>query len=148
MNVPNAPAPAPSTRRSRRQLVYDQMKAERDELADELADFYPEVAEQWPICCPASSPTTAIEHLNAHALPRNRGRLLCAELVARGLDGWVNNSVQTPCITGGGLPSFARGREHGRLSVAALALVRGPARAVESGLSLRLVGGAESFRRL
>jgi hypothetical protein len=51
-----------------------------------------------------------IEHLNANGLPRNRGRLLLgAELVARGLDGWVHNSVQTPCITDKVvLPSFQR----------------------------------------
>jgi hypothetical protein len=36
-------------------------------------------------------------------------QLLCAELAARGLDGWVYNSVQTPCITDEAvLPSFQR----------------------------------------
>ena len=41
----------------------------------------------------------AVEQINAHGLPRNHGRLLCAELAARGLDGWVKNWVQTPRIT-------------------------------------------------
>ena len=51
-----------------------------------------------------------VEHLNAHALPRNHGRLLCAELAARGLDGWVKNWVQTPRITEETvLPSFRQG---------------------------------------
>jgi hypothetical protein len=39
-----------------------------------------------------------IEHMNAHALPRGCGPLLVAELVARGLDGFVQNSVNVPRI--------------------------------------------------
>jgi hypothetical protein len=41
----------------------------------------------------------AVERVNSHGLPRTHGRLLCAELAARGLDGWVKNWVQTPRIT-------------------------------------------------
>jgi hypothetical protein len=39
-----------------------------------------------------------IEHMNAHALPRGCGPLLVAELVARGLDGFVRDSVDIPRI--------------------------------------------------
>ena len=40
-----------------------------------------------------------IEYINGHALPRGADRLLVAELKARGLPGWVVNSVQALCIT-------------------------------------------------
>ena|ERR1700730_5592348 len=40
-----------------------------------------------------------IEYINGHALPSGAGRLLVAELIARGLEGFVKNSVQTPRIT-------------------------------------------------
>jgi hypothetical protein len=36
--------------------------------------------------------------MNANALPRGCGPLLVAELVARGLDGFVQNSVNVPRI--------------------------------------------------
>ena len=39
-----------------------------------------------------------IEHMNAHALPRGCGPLLVAEAVARGLEGFVVNSVDIPRI--------------------------------------------------
>jgi hypothetical protein len=39
-----------------------------------------------------------IEHVN-NALPRGADRLLVAELKARGLPGWVVNSVEAPRIT-------------------------------------------------
>jgi hypothetical protein len=40
-----------------------------------------------------------VEYINAHAMPRNHGRLLSAELVARGLLGYVNNGVITPRLS-------------------------------------------------
>jgi hypothetical protein len=72
-----------------------------------LTDFYPDVAEQLAdLLSRIVASDSRIEHLNANGLPRNRGRLLFAELVARGLDGWVHNSVQTPCITAKGERCF------------------------------------------
>jgi hypothetical protein len=95
---------------AQRLRIYEDAKAERDRLAEELREFYPGVAEQLAdLLSRIVANDREVEHLNAHALPRNRGRLLCAELVARGLDGWVYNSVQTPCITDEAvLPSFQR----------------------------------------
>src|SRR3954452_1116516 len=81
----------------------------------------------WPMSC-AKYPATAArlaellgrivandqaaEQINAHGLPRNHARLLCAELAARGLDAWVKNWVQTPRITEETvLPSFRQGSD-------------------------------------
>ena len=78
---------------ARRQLAYDQIKAERDQLADELRDFYPDVAERLAeLLARIAANDEAIERINTHGLPRERGRLLCAELTARNLTGWVWNS--------------------------------------------------------
>jgi hypothetical protein len=85
---------------ARRLRVYEEVAAERDRLAAELRDFYPDVAERLAeLLARIVANDREVEHLNAHALPRNRGRLLCAELVARGLEGFVKNSLQTPRIT-------------------------------------------------
>jgi hypothetical protein len=68
--------------------------------------------------------------INAAADRAKRGRLLCAELVARGIDGWVYNSVQTPCITAEAvLPSFQRRQAADGYLWPRWRLVRGPARA-------------------
>ena len=40
-----------------------------------------------------------IDQINTHALPRGAERLLVAELKARGVPGWVVNSIETPRIT-------------------------------------------------
>ena len=40
-----------------------------------------------------------VEYINAHALPSSGERLLQAELVARGLRGFVESGVQIPRIT-------------------------------------------------
>jgi len=40
-----------------------------------------------------------VEYINNHARPSGAERLLVAELTARGLEGFVKNSVQTPRIT-------------------------------------------------
>jgi hypothetical protein len=39
-----------------------------------------------------------IEYINGHALPSGAKRLLVAELKARGLPGWVVNSIEAPRI--------------------------------------------------
>jgi hypothetical protein len=40
-----------------------------------------------------------IEYVNNHARPSGAARLLVAELIARGLEGFVKNAVRTPRIT-------------------------------------------------
>ncbi len=96
---------------ARRLRVYDEVKAERDRLADELREIYPTTAALLAeLLARIIANDQVIERINAHGLPRNHGRLLCAELAARGLNGWVKNWVQTPRITRETvLPSFRQG---------------------------------------
>ena len=78
---------------ARRLRIYEDAKAERDRLAAELRDFYPDVAERLAeLLARIAANDEAIERINAYGLPRERGRLLCAELTARNLTGWVWNS--------------------------------------------------------
>jgi hypothetical protein len=84
----------------RRQLVYDRVKAERDKLAAELAEIYPPFAHKLAELLPwIAANDREIEYINAHARPSGAERLLVAELVARGMEGFVKNSMQTPRIT-------------------------------------------------
>jgi hypothetical protein len=83
----------------RRRAAYDEARAERDQLAAELARVYPPVAAQLAdLLGRLRASDDRIEHMNAHALPRGCAPLLVAELVARGLDGFVQNSVNVPRI--------------------------------------------------
>ena len=83
----------------RRQAVYDKAEAERDELAKELADFYPVFAEKLAeLLARVVVNDREIDYINNRALPRGADRLLVAELKARGLP-WVVNNVETPRIT-------------------------------------------------
>src|SRR5262249_3346730 len=78
---------------ARRLRAYDEIAAERDRLAQELKEFYPDVAERLAeLVARIAANDAEIERINAHALPRERGRLLSAELVARDLPGWVLNA--------------------------------------------------------
>jgi hypothetical protein len=96
---------------ARRLRAYDEVAAERDRLADELREFYPATAARLAeLLARIVANDQVVEQINAHRLPRNHDRLLCAELAARGLDGWVKNWVQTPRITEETvLPSFRQG---------------------------------------
>jgi Rad3-related DNA helicase len=83
----------------RRRAAYEEARAERDELAAELARVYPPLAAQLAdLLARLRASDDRIEHMNAHALPRGCGPLLVAELVARNFDGWVRNSVDIPRI--------------------------------------------------
>jgi hypothetical protein len=83
----------------RRRAAYDEARAERDELAKELAHVYPSLAAQLAdLLGRVRASDDRIEHMNANALPRGCGPLLVAELVARGLDGFVRDSVNIPRI--------------------------------------------------
>ena len=84
---------------ARRQVAYDKAKAVRDDLAKELADLYPAFAQKLAELLPRiAANDREIEYINGHALPSGAKRLLVAELVARGLEGFVHNSMVTPSL--------------------------------------------------
>jgi hypothetical protein len=84
----------------RRQVAYAKASAVRDELAAELARVYPPLAAQLAdLMARIFASDREIEHINARALPAEAERLLVAELVARGLRGFVENSVEAVRIT-------------------------------------------------
>jgi hypothetical protein len=69
-------------------------------VAAELADIYPGFAQKLADLLPRlAANDREVEYINAHALPSDGGRLLVAELVARGLRGFVESGVQIPRIT-------------------------------------------------
>jgi transposase len=83
----------------RRRAAYEEAKTERNQLAAELARVYPPLAAQLAdLLGRLRASDDRIEHMNAHALPRGCGPLLVAELVARGLDGFVRDLVNIPRI--------------------------------------------------
>ena len=85
---------------ARRQVAYDKAEAVRDELAKELADLYPAFAEKLAeLLVRVVINDRELDYINNQALPRGADRLLVAELKARGLSGWVVNSVEAPRIT-------------------------------------------------
>ena len=83
----------------RRRAAYEEARAERDELAAELARVYPPLAAQLAdLLGRLRASDDRIEYMNAHALPRGCGPLLVAELVARELDSFVRELVDIPRI--------------------------------------------------
>ena len=84
----------------RRRIAYKKAKAERDKLAAELKAIYPPIEAQFrDLMTRIDANDKEIEYINAHVLPRDAERLLVAELVARGLMGFVENSVEAVRIT-------------------------------------------------
>lgn len=84
----------------RRQLVYDKVKLVRDGLAQELARVYPPVATQLAdLMSRIDASDREIEYINSHSLPEGAERILVAELSARGMMGFVRNSVEALSIT-------------------------------------------------
>ena len=84
---------------NRRRAAYEEAPAERDELAAELAQVYPQlVAQLADLLGGLRASDDRIEYMNAHALPRGCGPLLVAELVARKLDCFARDSVDIPRI--------------------------------------------------
>jgi len=88
----------------------ESLKAERDALPGELAQLYPPVAAKLAdLLTRIKENNRQIEFTNEHNLPRGAARLLVAELVARGLLGFVQNSFDTPQIVRDvRLPAFRR----------------------------------------
>ena len=84
---------------NRRRAAYEEARAERDELAAELARVYPPLAAQLAdLLGRLRTSDDRIEHMNAHALPRG-----CVPLLVAGLRGarvgWLRpDSVNIPRI--------------------------------------------------
>ena len=85
---------------ARRQAAYDKAKAERDELAKELAELYPAVAQKLAdLCTRVAANDREIDYINRHTLPKGAARLLEVECIARGLPSWVDNwGIHAPRI--------------------------------------------------
>ena len=82
----------------RRRAAYEQARAERDELAAELARVYPPLAAQLAdLLGRLRASDDRVEFIN-NALPRGCGPLLVAELVARELDCFLRDSIDIPRI--------------------------------------------------
>ena len=88
----------------------ESLKAARDALAGELAQLCaPLAAKLADLLTKIRENNRQIEFTNEHNLPRGAQRLLVAELVARGLLGFVQNSFDTPRIVRDvRLPAFQR----------------------------------------
>jgi hypothetical protein len=79
---------------------YEKATAERDKLVVELRDLYPKLADQLQeLLSGVAANDEAVEAVNTHWLPRGKERLLVAELVARGLEGFTRNYIYLPRIT-------------------------------------------------
>ena len=84
---------------ARRQVTYDKVKAEHNQLARELADLYPAVAQKLAeLLARVAANDRKVDYINKHALPKGAGRLLEVELIARELPGWVQAGIQTPRV--------------------------------------------------
>ena len=84
----------------RRQIDYERVKTERDKLAAELKAIYPAFESQLAELLPRIVENDRqIEFINARAMPTGMERLLGAELIARGLEGWRVNSSDVVRIT-------------------------------------------------
>jgi hypothetical protein len=74
----------------RRWLAYQKAEAERDKLAAELADVYPQFERNLAdLLTRIEANDRAIERINAHALPDGAKRLHVAEQVARNVGNFI-----------------------------------------------------------
>jgi hypothetical protein len=70
-------------------------------LAAELADLYPAFAKKLAkLLSRVATGDREIEFINKHNLPKGTDRPLVAEPKARGLAGWVTNSIHALRILG------------------------------------------------
>ena len=70
-----------------------------DKLPEELARVYPQIAARLAeLIARIEASDRQIEWINARALPAGANRLLVAELVARGLPGFVDKGSNVPRI--------------------------------------------------
>lgn len=91
---------------ARRLVAYDAAAAERDKLAAELRDLYPGFVEKLAdLLTRIVENDRTVEYINSR-LPKGAGRLLVAELVARGLTGFVKNGFDVRRVATCYLPSW------------------------------------------
>src|SRR4029450_6965597 len=90
--------------------AYEKAKAERIQLAAELAELYPAFTDKLAnLLARIDDTDREIEYVNGR-LPSDASPLLVAELVARGLEGFAQDGLSTSRITGQGrVPAFERG---------------------------------------
>jgi Sec-independent protein translocase protein TatA len=78
---------------------YERVRSARDKLAAELAEMYPDIEKRLSdLIGRIAANDREIAWVNSGRVPEGEKRLLSAELVARGLAGFVRNAVQTPSI--------------------------------------------------
>jgi hypothetical protein len=83
-----------------RRVKYNKLKAERDQLADELRANYPVIESQLgQIIGRIEANDRELEYLNAHGLPAGAERLRSAELVARDVESWRVNQTDVVRLT-------------------------------------------------
>ena len=93
---------------ARRWIAYDDAKAERNRLADELARIYPEVERTLGDLIARIHASDARLAVVNGALPdRVAERLRSAEEMARGLCGFMQDGAHVPRITEMRLPAFS-----------------------------------------
>jgi hypothetical protein len=81
-------------------VAYERARVERDKLAAELREIYPQIEAQLRDLLPRiAANDEQIEYINGYALPTSAECLLVAELVARDLRGFVENLAEAPSIT-------------------------------------------------
>ena len=92
----------------RRQTRYDEVVRNRDALADELRREYPIIAAQLSeLVARVDKSDGEIDWVNNRALPSGVSRIASAELIARGLPGFLDATAEIPRITKQlRLPSF------------------------------------------
>lgn len=76
----------------RRQLEYDRVVLARDELVKELGDVYPQAAAK--LADLMSRVAANDREIETTKLPNGAGRILESELVARGLEGFVQDGIE------------------------------------------------------
>jgi hypothetical protein len=83
----------------RRQLVYDRAILVRDKLAEELAQIFPPIVAQLAeLMSRIDASDREIAYINSNRLPEGTERILGAELIARGMLGFVSNGVEALSI--------------------------------------------------
>ena len=86
-------------RQSQLHAEYEAAATERDALANELAEVYPPIVEKLAdLMARIAANNMAIDRINNKSRPDGVEWISCAELVARGMDGFSSGGLQLPSI--------------------------------------------------